>query len=473
MNVAPAHIRAGCYLRISSDPKDKREGVQRQRDDTTALCEVKGWIPSQFYVDNDRSASNGKQRPEWDRLLADIEAGKIDAIAAWDQDRSWRMMHELEQLRKFFTKLGRKIPLATTGQGDIDLYSPTGVLTAQIKTAVSEHEIAMMKVRMRRAARAKAEDGLPKWTRAFGYLGDTRQPDPKTAPLVKQAYVATLAGASLGDICRLWNDAGAFTLNGKPWNRSLVSQFLRKPRNAGLRTHNGPRSRLTRDDVVGKGTWPALVEESTFWAAQAVLDAPGRAPGRKTVRRHKLSGMLQCGNPDCCGYLSGNWTSQKTIVYACRQCRGVSVRAAWLEEMLYGIVSGRLAMPDAVDLLRTEIHDAAEAEALRTEANTLLGELDNLAVERAEGLLTARQVKISTDIINQKLEAIERKQQDQERLRVFEGIPLGKPEVADAITRLSPDRFRAVLDVLMTVTVAPVGRAGNAFNPERVQVNWR
>ena len=25
--------------------------------------------------------------PEWDRLLADIEAGKIDAVAAWDQDR--------------------------------------------------------------------------------------------------------------------------------------------------------------------------------------------------------------------------------------------------------------------------------------------------------------------------------------------------------------------------------------------------
>jgi DNA invertase Pin-like site-specific DNA recombinase len=61
--------------------------------------------------------------PRWDRLLADIEAGKIDATAAWDQDRSRRMMSDLEELRKFFTKLGRKIPLATTGQGDVGLYS--------------------------------------------------------------------------------------------------------------------------------------------------------------------------------------------------------------------------------------------------------------------------------------------------------------------------------------------------------------
>ncbi len=126
-------VRAGCYLRISSDPDDKREGVGRQRQDTTALCEVKGWTPVKFYEDNDRSASNGKQREHWDELLADVKACKIDAIAAWDQDRGWRMMHELEELRRFFTALGRKIPLATTGQGEIDLYSPTGVLTAQIR----------------------------------------------------------------------------------------------------------------------------------------------------------------------------------------------------------------------------------------------------------------------------------------------------------------------------------------------------
>ena len=36
------------------------------------------------------------------------------------------MMHELEDLRRFFTGLDRKIKLATTGQGEIDLYSPAG-----------------------------------------------------------------------------------------------------------------------------------------------------------------------------------------------------------------------------------------------------------------------------------------------------------------------------------------------------------
>lgn len=88
MNAPDTQVRAGCDCRTSSDPNDKREGVDRQRADITALREVKGWTPAAFYIDNDRSASNGKQRPEWDRLQADINAGTIDAIAAWDQDRA-------------------------------------------------------------------------------------------------------------------------------------------------------------------------------------------------------------------------------------------------------------------------------------------------------------------------------------------------------------------------------------------------
>ena len=36
--------------------------------------------------------------------------------------------------------------------------------------------------------------------------------------------------------------------------------------------------------------------------------------------------------------------------------------------------------------------------------------------------------------------SIERRQQDQERLRVFDGIPLGRPESDDAVKRLSPAR---------------------------------
>ena len=158
-------------------------------------------------------------RPKWERLLADIEAGKIDAVAAWDQDRVNRMMDDFQRYKKLFVKRG--ILLATSNNGDIDLSTPSGVLTATIKTAVSEHEIAMMRIRMKRAARQKAEQGVPKWKRAFGYLDDTHQPTRR--PRRWSSRPTPQSGRAVDHRhCPLWNAAGAYGLTGKPWSPSTV-----------------------------------------------------------------------------------------------------------------------------------------------------------------------------------------------------------------------------------------------------------
>lgn len=137
------------------------------------------------------------------------------------------------------------------------------------------------------------------------------------------------------------------------------------------------------------------------------------------------------------------------------------------------MIAGRLAKADAVDLLKAEMHDAAEAEALRVERLALVGRLDEIADERADGLLTGQQAQRATARMTDKLDAIERRQEDEERLRVFDGLPLGKPEVAETIKELSPDRLRAVIDVLVEFAVLPVGKGGHVFRPDRVAVNWR
>jgi DNA invertase Pin-like site-specific DNA recombinase len=463
-------MRAAVYLRISEDRTGEQLGVTRQRQDCAQLCRSKGWTPVE-YVDNDISATLGKPRPAYEQMLADIRDGSIGAVVAWDLDRLHRRPIELES---FMALADEKHLALATVSGDVDLSTAQGRLVARLKGSVAAHEGEHRKARQLRAARQRADQGVPNWSKAFGYSGDTRELDPQTAPMVRRAYADVLAGASLNDICRQWNDAGARTVTGGQWVATALSKFLRKPRNAGLRTYNGARyGPVDRDAVVGKGNWPPLVDESTFWATQAVLDAPGRAPGRKAVRRHLLTSVARCGK---CGHtLSGSYRPRpdRRIIYVCKACHGVSILAENIEPLVYRIMTGRLAKPDAVDLLKAEQHDTAEAEALRIERATLLTELDNIGLERADGLLTGKQAKIATDRINEKLAAIEARQHDQERLRVFADLPLGKPEVANAVGNLSPDRFRAVLDVLATVTVAPVGKSGKVFNPERVQVAWK
>jgi DNA invertase Pin-like site-specific DNA recombinase len=453
-------VKAAVYLRISSDPSGQQLGVTRQREDCQRLCAEKGWEPVE-YTDNDISASGGKTRPAYQNMLADIEAGAVGAVVAWDLDRLHRRPVELEKFMELAD--AHRLKLATVS-GDVDLSTAQGRLVARLKGAVARHEVDQMKARQCRKHRQRAEQGLPQWRRAFGYLDDTHQPDPVTAPLVKQAYNAILAGSSLADVCRLFNDAGALTIKGNPWIPAQVSAFLRKPRNAGLRAHNG--------EIIGKGNWPALVDESTWRATHAALASrPGRPVGRRSVRRHLLTGVLGCGK--CGHYLSGHITVAGTLAYNCKACRGVSIRAEHVEPLLYDLVIGRLAMPDAADLLKAEIHDAAEAEQIREELNTLYEELEKIGVERGQRLLTGAQAKIATDLINTDIAKLEARQHDAEKIRIFDGLKLGTPKVELGVRALSPDRFRAVLGVLARITIAPVGKGGKVFNPRRVGVDWR
>jgi DNA invertase Pin-like site-specific DNA recombinase len=477
MDTTKPQVRAGCYCRISSDPHDKREGTQRQREDTAALCEVKGWAIVDFYVDDDRSASNGKKRPEWERLLADIRAGKIDAVAAFDQDRINRTLDDFMHYKNLFVTRG--IKLATSNNGDIDLSTPAGELMATIKTAVSTHEVAMLRIRTKRAARQKAEKGIPKWRNAFGYLPDIHEPDPVTAPLVKRAYRSILTGASLNDICRTLNSAEAYGLNGQPWTPSTLSLFLRSPRNAGLRAHTHVEEGKTVTDIVGKGNWPALVNEKTWRSAQAKMNAPSRKPGKKTVQKHLLTRVLLCGNPSskqtgepCGGYLSGYKTSKGANAYSCKQCRGIAIRAADVEYLLYGLVGDRLAAPDAQDLLKAK-RDVVDAEAIQTQIAALYEDRRQVGIERGKRQLDGEQARIATDIINEEISELERQQNDADRMMVLGDIPLGTPQARGAVRRLSADRFRAVLAVLATVTVLPVGKGSHIFDPERVVVDWK
>ncbi|MDO0974026.1 recombinase family protein [Mycolicibacterium frederiksbergense] len=478
---------AAIYLRISADPTGQQLGVNRQREDCLRLCAEKGWTPVE-YVDNDVSASSGKKRPAYERMLDDIRDGRIGAVVCWHLDRLHRQPIELEQFMELADT--HRVSLATV-TGDVDLSTDDGRFMARIMGAVARKEIERKRARQLRAAQQKAELGRPQWRRAFGYLSTDGGPvpDPVTGPLVAQAYASVIAGGSITDVAKHWNKIGATAITGKPWTVPTLSLFLRAPRNAGLRAHN--------DVIVGKGTWQPLVEETTWRAAQAVLNSPGRARP-KTVRRHLLTGLLTCGQDGCGGVLAACATFVHTgnapgrpkagetkppkrreyrLVYRCKTCFGVAVPAEPIEQFCRDLVAVRLAKPDAVDLLKTELHDVAEAERLRTAANTLLARLDEIADERADGLLTGAQARRATERIEGKLAEIDRAQQDSERLRVFDGIPLGTPEVAAAVDELSADRFRTVLAVLATVTIEPCGRGrrrlvDGELDPDLITVKW-
>ena len=64
-------------------------------------------------------------RPQYQRMLADIRDGKIDALVAWDLDRLYRLPRELEDLIDLADE--HRLALATV-TGDVDLSTDNGRL---------------------------------------------------------------------------------------------------------------------------------------------------------------------------------------------------------------------------------------------------------------------------------------------------------------------------------------------------------
>jgi DNA invertase Pin-like site-specific DNA recombinase len=473
---------AAIYLRISSDPSGQQLGVSRQREDCEKLCADKGWHPIE-YMDSDVSATSGKKRPKYELMLADIRAGRIGAVVAWDLDRLHRRPIELES---FMALADEKHLALATVSGDVDLSTAQGRLIARLKGSVAAHETEHKVARQRRAAQQKAEQGRPQWRYAFGYVGGTRTPDPKIKRLVVKCYRLILSGGSLKDACKILNDAGAYrewvrrpvdpvtgergtVVEYREWHEPSMSAFLRKPRNAGLRAHN--------DEIVGRGTWEPLVDEDLWRSVQDIMSR--HREGRRAYRRHLLSSVLGCGN--CGHHLTAQQTAKKDIQYHCKQCHGVGVSGPHVEEAVYKLIGGRLAREDAADLLRSQEHDGAEAEAIRQKISTLTNRLDEIAAERGEGLLTGRQAQVASQVVQRQLDAIEAERRDQDKVRVFDGIRLGTPEAVEDVRGLTADRLRAVIDVLCELTVRPVGKTGGArdprtggrvFDDKRIKVKW-
>ena len=168
--------------------------------------------------------------------------------------------------------------------------------------------MAMMKIRMRRAARQRAERVIPKWKRAFGYLGDTYQPDPGPRHWSSRRTRRCWPVGRSATSPECFNDAGAYGLTGKPWTASTVTLFLRDRATPGC----APTTARSSARAPGPRWWtnPRGAQCNPCSTRQ------DGHPGRKTVRRHLLTGVLQCGK--CGHHLGGQCTADERIAYGCR-----------------------------------------------------------------------------------------------------------------------------------------------------------
>lgn len=468
-------LACAIYARISSDVSGTALGVQRQIEDCTAEALRRGWSVLQEYTDNDVSATRGKPRPEYQKLLRDITSGRIGALIVWDVDRLTRTPRELEDIIDLADRNG--LALASIG-GEIDLATPQGRMTARIKGSVARHETEQQSRRIKRKFQQRAEAGQPHGAVAYGYrrviehddrgnrVSARDELDPAQAEFVRTATKLLIAGQSLRSVVAELNALGSRTPRGLPWSSTTLRQILLRDRNAGLRTHLG--------QVIGDGAWEPIYDVGTHERVVALLTDPGRRTNKGSTRRHLLTGIARCGREGCDGRMVVNKGRvqadghQQPAAYTCQTCTRVRRKQSAVDELVESVMIARLGLPDVLGVLATG--DPASVESARANAAKLSARLDLAADQYADGVLTGEQLRRITDRL--------RPQIDTFLAAVNHNMPaawvqdMAGAAAADRWQSASLDVRCSLIEMLCTVTIMPTG-SGRLFNPSDVRIEWK
>lgn len=462
---------AGIYTRISQDRDGNGLGVARQEALCRQRAEHLGWTIVDVYTDNDTSASTRKPRPEYQRLLADIEAGRIGGLVVYDLDRLHRRPIELEHFIDLADR--SRLALASVG-GDVDLSTDNGRLFARIKGAVARAEVERKSARYAAAAQQRAMMGIPHLAgrKSFGYQEDGMHAEPVEAEAIRQAAQWLLDGVSLREVARRWNDAGITTTSGHAWDGGLVSQVLRRPRLAGIAVYH--RKPLIVDGRPVIGRWDAILDVDTWQALNALLTDPARR-WQATARDSGLllSGVATCG---VCGarinsgghrLKSVDGQLQRRQRYTCTSRYSHVNRFsepvdAFVRDAIVGrLERGGLTSPSA---------DEEDLGSLRLLAVKLHQQLDGLAQVYADGDIDESQLRVGTERLRKQLDEVERRMV---RRSPAAGRLMSEPDVAAAWDGLELSVRRAVLDELCEIKLFPPGAGIRHVTSAHVVIEWR
>ena len=309
-------LRAALYLRLSRDDAGAGESVSigGQRALLRSYAADHGWTVAGEYVDDGFSGTSFR-RPGLERLLADVEAGRVDLVLTKDLSRLGRDYIRTGELAEVYFP-SRHVRYIAVNDG-FDSQGPDSGL-APFQNVVNEMYARDASKKIRSALAVRRAQGRYVGSLApYGYRKDPADrnrllPDPPAAAVVGEIFAWAAVGAGPGEIARRLNGRGTACPalhragrrpgpDGPVWTASTVSKLLGNPTYLGCtaqgRTRKPSFKAKVREAVpregwaVVEGTHPALVDRETF-----ALAARRRGSRSGTGRfRNRLAGLVKCG----------------------------------------------------------------------------------------------------------------------------------------------------------------------------------
>lgn len=472
-------MRALIYARVSEDPRGNGRSVTEQETECRAWAEREHWTITHVIAETgsaSRYARGARARSRWPEVTSAITSGQYDALLTWESSRATRDLTAYAQLRDLCAK--HHVLWGYSGTLH-DLSKRDARFRTGLDALLAEDESARTSERILRSVRARASAGQPHGKLPYGYRREydpatgalLRQvPDETTAPIVREIYERINAGDAL---LRIAKDLTARDVppprparstgrRDQDWLTITIRRIALSPTYAARRTHNG--------QVVGPAAWPALVDDTTWEKAGAVLSDPTRLTRTGDSRaRWLLTGIARCGYDEC-GATLRRLVNRGRDTYSCPACMRVTRKVAPVDQVVEERVLA-LLHKHGRELAAPRDTDGEQLKAARAELDALQRRLEGFTDQAADGGLSPGALARIEARLLPKINAADRRVKALQAPTALEGMDLSDPEKLWADSDL--ERCRHIVRSLVDVTILPAGRGKRIFDPGLVVVTPR
>ena len=338
-------FRTALYLRLSKDDEGAGESssITTQRGILQEFAQTHGLLVADEYVDDGYSGTN-YERPAFQRMVADIEAGKVNCVITKDLSRLGRnSARTSDLLDEYFPAHGVRYISVIDGYDSLNLTSGV-VMTAPLMMAMHEMYARDISMKIRSSFKSKMESGQYIGSFApYGYQKNAEDKnhlvvDHQVAHIVREIFEMAADGNAPSAIARYLNSKNIATpsvyrcltrpyLNvddystRREWTSAIVCELLRNIVYLG-HTAQGKSSKVSfkskliqprKPDewIVVRNTHEPIITEDLFQAVRNRVIARRQPPTKGF--ENIFSGIARCA--DCGRTMTTAPTRKKGSTY--------------------------------------------------------------------------------------------------------------------------------------------------------------
>ena len=303
--VLPRRKRVAAYARVSVETEETLRSFSAQVSYYNSLIQQNpNWEYAGVYADRGISGTSTKDRKEFQRLLADCDAGKVDIILVKSISRLARNVVDLLATVRHLKDIGVEVRFE---REKINSLSMDGEFLLGLLATFAQEEARSISENMKwKVRKGYAEGHLAAGPhRLLGYKwdGNNYAIVPEEAKSVRRIFELYLSGLSLHKMAVRLEKEGVRSCKGNVIGWNNVYDIVQNEIYAGDRllqkwyvedslTHKKIENKGQLPKYYHKDTHPAIIDRTTWEAAQKET---ARRKYEFSRPRHPFSKMIKCG----------------------------------------------------------------------------------------------------------------------------------------------------------------------------------